>query len=427
MPNIDFPQIAKLNEPNIDSLPPVFTKIALRVKSFVRSLGKSDLHEGIVSLSSLYSQVRAPNIDYEHLAAHFAYEYFIENFWKASCVFLKAPPPLSHSVIDMGCGSGATLLAYLAALDHSLAGSTWKIKVLLIDRSEAQLNLACKILNAVHGDFEHLEIFSQRECADIMEKVEQHRFSDSECAEFVDSSKYGLFLESECADFIENSKYGPAGALLLGHVLTENAGQIDHFLRRAIDTVDDDGRIYIIERADDLAWEEIDESARQLALYSKSGTISLRTKKIDSDGSKRLASRSNLSARYLQIHLPPNKKLALLLHLYFKAWRTQSTELLKKIFAPDAKYHEKPHRSPLDGLEQIERYWNEKVRQQRCLDVRILRTAYTQREAFAEWTAEFKMLGERVSVTGVLILVVGLDENRVTSLHEYFRTVTSLE
>jgi SAM-dependent methyltransferase len=398
---IDLPEITKLNEPNIEALPPVFTKIALRVRSFVSAFGKQDLQDGMRSLDQSYSRMRTQRIDYEHLATHFTYAYFLENFWKASCAFLKNPPPVVKDVMDVGCGSGATLFAYLAALDHGLSNTEWKINVFLMDRSKAHLNIAEHVLNAIRGDFENLNIFHASEDADFL----RHRVRDG------------------------------VDALLLGHVLNENSTHISEFLEQAFASVKSGGRVYIIERADDLIWDEINHEMEQLPVYAKTGITSLKTSYIDSKGSDQLSNKGSdrllnnarVSARYLVLHLPDNKRLVSLLRLYFKAWRTQSTELLKEIFAPNAKYHEKPHRLPLRGLEQIERYWEAKVQQQRCLDVRVLRAAYSPQEAFAEWSANFIMLGERVQVTGVLILRVDLNDCRVTSLHEYFRTSTSPE
>jgi SAM-dependent methyltransferase len=398
---IDLPETTKLNEPNIEALPPVFRKIALRVRSFVSTFGKQDLADGMRSLAQSYSRYQTPTIDYEHLATHFTYAYFLENFWKASCTFLKNPPPVAKDVLDVGCGSGATLFAYLAALDHGLHNTSWRINVWLVDRSEAQLDIAEHILTAIRGDFENLNIFSKRECTD--------------------------FLTQKGEDRVD--------ALLLGHVLNENSAQICEFMERAFASVKSNGRVYIIERADDLTWDEIDRETQALAVYSKTGITSLKTSKIDSKGSDQLSNKGSdrlsntdrVTARYLVLHFPDNKRLVSLLRLYFKAWRTQSTELLKEVFAPYAKYHEKPYRLPLRGLEQIEKYWESKVQQQRCLDVQVLRVAYSPQEAFAEWAANFNMLGEKVQVTGVLILRVGLNDGRVTSLHEYFRTSTSLE
>jgi SnoaL-like domain len=367
----------------------IINRIAKYVQSFLLTRREDDI-EGENYLKNCFSKERCPEINYNRYAESFAYLYFLENFFKAVSVFLQEPPPLAKRIIDAGCGSAAGALAYLAVLDQSLCDARWRIEVVLIDRSEAQLHLAEKLLKLVEGEFQHLDIVP---C--FQEPIDLRYWEPD-----------------------ENS----ADCLLYEHVLTENLSDVGVLLGKALLSVAGNGKIYIIERTeqdDGTVWQTIEQAVPQFALPATYGDSKLASSFIDLLPSPQLAHKIS---RYLILHIPERKQLVELLRLYFCAWETQSEELLENIFAQHAQYHEKVYESSFQGLEEIKAYWRANVLEQRDIRVRILRTAYAVNDAFAEWEAEFVKAQYRVQVRGALILRVDLAIDRVISLHEYYRS-----
>jgi methylase of polypeptide subunit release factors len=100
----------------------------------------------VQELQRLFSESGASSIAYERLSEAFTCSYFEENFWKTATVLQDDVPPLARRIVDAGCGSGASLLAYLCALDGRL-DQPWEIQVLLVDRCPQQLRLAEQIMS----------------------------------------------------------------------------------------------------------------------------------------------------------------------------------------------------------------------------------------------------------------------------------------
>lgn len=371
------------------SVPSNSRRLARRVQSFLSDLEAEHTWDDIGYLKSCFSQPECPQIDYDRFGASFAYWYLLENFWKAVSCFLQDRPPLARRIVDAGCGSGAVTIAYLAALDQALDDCRWIVDVTLIDRSERQLDLARKILLRVGAELRNLSIVPHYECIDLEDWKPQGQRVD---------------------------------AILFGHVLNENRPNLQQFLETAVSAVSNNGRIYIIERVDDAIWPAVRNWVPHLALPTSCGIAKLPTHALDSDCSPRITRRSCLTTSYLTLRFPEHNYIADLVRSYFHAWQTQSVELLDKVFMPYAEYHEKPHEAPLRGLEQIRAYWREKVLTQRDISVAIRRVSYAGKEAFAEWEAEFSRAGDRVNLSGVVILKAGPEGERVTALHEYFRS-----
>jgi len=67
-------------------------------------------------LQDLFEQPCGREIDYEIFADAFAHRYFLRNFWKAVFAFRADKADYRSRVVDLGCGSGAIVLGYLAYL-----------------------------------------------------------------------------------------------------------------------------------------------------------------------------------------------------------------------------------------------------------------------------------------------------------------------
>jgi len=212
-----------------------------------------------------------------------------------------------------------------------------------------------------------------------------------------------------------------AEVLLFGHVLNENRPAARMLLEKAIGAACDGGRIYVIERKQDTIWPAIEQHLDELPLGVQRGAVSLENGNIKLPASHEARDKESIHTGYLELRLPQRKVLAYLLRLYFQAWQSQRIALLDEVFALDAEYHEKPHQPPLVGLEAIKGYWREKVLPQRDLSVRVIRSAYGDVDAFAEWEARFSLSEQPVQVNGTLVLTVDPAAGRVVALHEYFR------
>lgn len=383
-----------------DPLPAAFRAIAKGTRALLPSLNKAPAPPASATLARVrylracFAQDVCPQIDYDRYGMSFAYSYFMENYWKSAATFHQLQTPPARRIVDLGCGSGATALAYLTTLNAALgAGPAGRAKhtvwVQLLDRSQVQLRLAVDILQQAQRSLRHLDI-----------RLEP------------------LHLRLE--------EWEPAEAasdlVLLGHVLNENHGQAGPFLEKAVRAAREGGRICIIERKDDPIWPAVEACLGGWPLEARRGVISLATKGLNLPVGHPAREKAVLRTGYLELRIPEQKVLASLLELYFEAWQAQSVDLLERIFAPDAEYHEKPYDPPLLGLDAIRHYWQEKVLPQRDVHVQVIRFGYSHNDAFAEWEARFGLEGQRVRVNGMLVLTVDLQTRRVTALHEYFRS-----
>jgi SAM-dependent methyltransferase len=355
--------------------------------------------ERIAFLSDCFAQAECPWIDYDKCAHEFAFEYFLQNFWKSYLAFVGHQPRVALRVLDIGCGSGATSIAYLTYLNSYIQRHCGResqnppllIEVVLVDRSEKQLQLSRKFITQIAEDLPNLNIRSSYIRKDI--------------------SSEGLSVEEGRYDLV-----------LYGHVLTENRRNVKNILRNGIEVAEEDGRIYAIERETDSVWKEIEVAIEAMALERNiASTAPLLSPFISSD-SLTAANDHNLRTNYLVARLPQRNELRTLLMLYFQAWKYQDESLLQDIFTPNATYSEKPFSAPLAGLPQIQRYWSEKVLRQRAISIELGHVCYTADEAVAEWRARFSVDRGSVDVRGMLILTFDKYTGRINSLREYFRT-----
>ena len=374
------------------SPPAIFYRVARRAHSLINRICRQASPDNVEYLRSSYSSSDYTEIDYDRFAEAFAYAYFLKNFWKASGTFLDERPPLARTVIDAGCGSGATILAYLSFLDHSLDQAKWQIKIVLMDRSKVQLRLARQMFEDACVEFNNLEVVTEFRHLDLRQWQPED---------------------------------GSADSILFGHVLTENRKEIGSFLEKALCAVRESGRIYVIERTDDSVWPLVETYAPQLALPPCYGLAEIDTKSIKLPRLVDTERKAYVKTRFLALHVPERKILVELLRLYFDAWRSQSVPMLDDLFAPFAEYHDKPHMPPHCGIERIRQYWREHVLSQMGTELKLLRVAYNGTEAFTEWNASFVQWNRKVRLTGALILKVDPDIRRVVALHEYYHSQKS--
>jgi SAM-dependent methyltransferase len=379
-----------INCRNVSSsiLPSISFKIEKRLRSFIDTFNIDVTPESLKYLKSCYAQPECPEIDYDVLAMPFSYLYFFENFWKSVSVFSQKAPSLANCVVDIGCGSGTTTLGYLTALDASLREAKWKIDLLLIDRSQAQLDLARKVLELASKEFQNLQITPHFECLSLQEWKPRKQSADT---------------------------------ILFGHVLNENRLTAGLLLEKAFSAIRSCGRIYIIERANDPIWKDIGDYVAESALPFDGKVVKIRRNRRGLMFRAR-TDKNYITARYLVLQIPERKQLVNLLRLYFHAWKTQSVDELEKIFEPTAEYYEKPYERPFRGIEQIREYWKKNVLTQRNIRIQILRVAYTTENAFAEWEAAFEQANCRVKLRGTLILYITPENQRISTLHEYYKS-----
>lgn len=339
-------------------------------------------------LRECYAAPQCPPIDYNLMAIPFLEEYFLENFWKYARTFTDERAPYARRIIDAGCGSGAALVAYLAVLNASIGAGRWRVQATLIDKCQVQINLAVDLLGHVASYFKHLDL-----------EIEM--------------------LQTDLLDW--EPEEGIADVVLFGHVLNENPTDINVLTDKAVKAVAGAGKIFILERSDEVAWPSISETAARTALPVVAGTANLHTDIISSP-SPRLARKSEHTTRYLVIDMPEKRQAVALLKRYFQAWEAQSVEMLEDIFITDAIYQEKPFHPAPAGMGKIKQYWREHVLVQANIDTGILRVAYTGLNVFAEWESRFVSKGNKMHLKGVLILTLDRESGKVSALHEYFST-----
>ena len=97
----------------LDNFPSIIEKIEMCLSSFLSEIEEYGAKEGIKYLKKCFSERECPKIDYENFGITFARGYFLENFLKAAAVFQTYPLDGQH-IADLGCGSGATTIAFLS-------------------------------------------------------------------------------------------------------------------------------------------------------------------------------------------------------------------------------------------------------------------------------------------------------------------------
>jgi SAM-dependent methyltransferase len=368
-------------------LPEMLDRVAKSVESLLNSLGNNVTQASIDYLRYCYKQPLCPKIDYDHLAIPFAHSYFLENFWKSAITFQRETPMLARHIVDAGCGSCTTVLAYLASLEAYLSDTSWKTDVVLIDRSKTQLDLGKRILRCAFKEFRHLEIIPHFLCIDLKRWKPKRQSTD---------------------------------VILFGHVLNENRSRVEPLLDKAFSAVRDNGRIYIIERKNDSIWHAINDYVNKSAIPTRYGTTKLDTRQ--KNIRFQILSKDRIVTNYLVLRFPERKDFAQLLRRYFLAWRTRSPKIIEEIFDSNAEYYEKPFDPPLQGIKHIKKYWKEEVLCQQNVHIRILRVAYAGNNIFAEWEAHLTRQNKKMQIRGVLIMDIDPKSARIKTLREYYQS-----
>lgn len=328
----------------------------------------------------------APSVDYEVHAGAFARSFFAINYWKAASVLMESRPPVA-GIIDVGCGSGAAAAAALAWADH-LSSERTQIRVIVIDRSTAQLDLAQGVLAAVSERLRHIAAAVRVMQADA---------------------------QVPPADALDRPSL-----VLLSHLLTENREAAGDILRSWTTSSGEGSRILVIERDDDPAWRDISAALRGIAVPREEGAVEFARERLARYGAPRLRDAdARPRARYADVRVPsPAARSSV--ERYFEAWRSRSIELLDLVFTEDATYSLRPFSDPLRGLEAIRAYWREKVLPQEHVVIAIPHIEYSTRGAFLEWETDFKQAGNAVTVRGAMRLGFTRDGGRIEWLREYY-------
>lgn len=372
--------------PSEGCIPSSMIDLSSTVQPFLATLKASASDSELRHLRECFDAFECPSIDYDRHGPAFAHAYFLQNYWKACLAFLSHPTPIVTKVLDVGSGSGATAVAYLAYLD-SLLERDLELELVLLDRSSVQMELAKRILALAVPRLRKLRVHCEYCHADIVDW--KHR-------------------------------NGRLGLILQGHVLTENRDSVAAILSKMADSVSGDGRIFTIERKSDSIWEPIEKSIPEIAYSADCETTTFADELAKSASA--FIPGPDLTMRLMVLRAPERKIMATLVKKYFAAWELQRTDLLDEVFDRDAEYREKPQDSALRGLGQIKQYWVARVLPQRNIRLQVKKCSYTANEATAEWIADFNLHDKTVKVRGVLVLKLNPHTGLVSSLREYFTT-----
>lgn len=107
---------------------------------------------------------------------------------------------------------------------------------------------------------------------------------------------------------------------------------------------------------------------------------------------------------------------------YFAAWRNYDMELLKLIFAPDAKYIIRNKKRVYNGIKDITEYWSRNKTRQRDLKVHWHIVKSGMRFEIVEFTAFFRDIEkwEMVKINGQIIFEYNA-KNKIAVLTEAYR------
>ncbi len=111
------------------------------------------------------------------------------------------------------------------------------------------------------------------------------------------------------------------------------------------------------------------------------------------------------------------------LDLYDKAWTERDAELIRDLFAQDAKYFEKPFSAPLEGIDSIIQYWQGVAQTQKDISFKYKILAVTKELGIAHFEASFLRSQTKTKVKLDGIFLVKLDsQNKCTSFAEWWQS-----
>ncbi len=322
--------------------------------------------------------------DYAVEAEAFAATYQMVNYWKVLKSLRVARVNAPRTIVDVGCGSGASASAavsYALATDSSLSS----ICVYLVDQSEEQLELAVACLHHVQRAVPGVEI----EVRPIQMTVPSP----------------GLSAQvSDGADLV-----------VCAHVLTES-DSARAVVAAAYELVSPAGALLTVERREDPVWEDIEAWCRPKLVDQPSGGANTPILEHIVLGTR------SWRTRWIVVRAAAASPSIQLLQKYFAAWESRDVDALPDIFAPEAIYREKPHVPALVGLHAIERYWREVVGEQRDMTFRFRRVAQIANGAIVEWESHFVDASASNHLAGMMTIELNSERDRIVELREYFRT-----
>jgi ketosteroid isomerase-like protein len=110
-----------------------------------------------------------------------------------------------------------------------------------------------------------------------------------------------------------------------------------------------------------------------------------------------------------------------IISVYQASWEKKDTSQIPKIFTENATYKEKALGIALQGLDEIMRYWDQKVVQGQDNINFELNTIYIDRNtAIVEWEVKFDDLVSSVRKHLKEIAVLKINKGKISSFHEYW-------
>ena len=110
------------------------------------------------------------------------------------------------------------------------------------------------------------------------------------------------------------------------------------------------------------------------------------------------------------------------LDLYGKAWTGRNPELIRDLFAKDAKYFEKPFSAPFDGIDSIIQYWQGVTQTQKNVSFQYNILAVDQDLGIAHFLASFlRYSSTQIKLDGIFL--VKLDsQNKCIKFEEWWQS-----
>ena len=113
---------------------------------------------------------------------------------------------------------------------------------------------------------------------------------------------------------------------------------------------------------------------------------------------------------------------------YGTAWKTRDPKLLKKLYADDAKYYEKPFEAPISGIQSITEYWSIIAQTQENVQFDYDILAVDENQGIAHWSASFirKLTKTQVKLDGIFAVQLN-SENKCTIFREWWHSQKTKE
>jgi SAM-dependent methyltransferase len=314
-------------------------------------------------------------LDYSSEWAPFNYLYFGTNFIKSylaakSIDFGKLSGPIT--IIDLGCGAGASIAGLLTSLDSPPPAVE---KVICVDRSPDQLELL-------------------RSCVVPWATLE-NKFKNFEV------------VESDIFAFIDSAPIRNV-VLLISYVCSELTEEHNNLLRERIRSKfnQDSTKLIIIESKGDHHGITIE------GFSGDKHTIHYDNVFVDHNEVANI----KLSAKP-KFHEHYANSIA---QTYIHAWQTHDTEIIGQIFSRNAEYRILGKRT-LRGVGEIQEYWRKNAREQRDVKFEVTCTWPDPHGVTISWTASFDRIdrGERRRLTG--IMRISVDSGQIMDLTESYQ------